>query len=141
MDNKISVKIAKELFNLGLKKFSLEYWVKPTHEMAMPSECDWELLPFNQGLDVAGEDADGRGGKEWTVKDEVLQPSEFWEIYPAYGFEEIRAIVPPNVDVNMNVKEIGFEETDTATEKWGKLMIYLLKKGIVTLDEVDKRYV
>lgn len=140
MDNKISIKIAKELWNLGLKKFSLEYWVKPTHDMAMPSECDWDLVPFNQGLGETGGDLDGRGSEEWTVKDEVLHPSELWEIYPAYNFSEIRAIVPYNVDVNMNVKEIGFEETDHATDKWGKLMIYLLKNKMVTLDEIEKYY-
>lgn len=74
----ISIEIAKQLTELGLKKFSLEYWVKPTHKLKMPSECDWELLPYNQGLDVAGEDADGRGGKEWTVEDELKHPSDFW---------------------------------------------------------------
>lgn len=136
-NDNISIETAKQLYDLGLRSFSLEYWIRPTKDHWNYSAIIkpvWEIMPYNQGIDSDEE------GREKIVKDEFKHPTEFYDVYAAYNFSEIRAIVPYNVEVNENVVEVGYKDTDTETEKWGKLLVYLLKNDMVTLSDIEKAY-
>lgn len=140
----VSVELSKELYDLGLRSFAFEYWIKPTKDhwnyKKEHGEPKFELMVYNQGIDETGGDADGRDSQEWTVADEFKHPSEFHEVYAAYNFSEIRAIVPHNVAVNENVNEVGYKFNDSPVDKWARLMVYLLKNKMVTLTDIEKGY-
>lgn len=73
---------------------------------------------------------------EWTGATEIEETNDgrayfFIDNINAYTVRQIKNILPKNVEVNENVKEIGYRSDDCEADKWARLAIYLLKNRMI----------
>ncbi len=60
----------------------------------------------------------------------------------AYTATQIKRLLPKNVTVNENVKEIGYQLDDSRADKLARLLIYMIENKMIIVDErfMIKRY-
>jgi hypothetical protein len=71
---------------------------------------------------------------EWTGSDKIEYATGygyFVDNINCYTPTQMKRILPRNVAVNENVKEIGFQAGDSTADKLARLYIYLKKMGAI----------
>ena len=84
---------------------------------------------------------------EWTgATDNELERATVWGYFPdnvnAYSATSLKRLLPKNVAVNENVREIGYQPTDNKADKLARLLIYMIDNNQIIMDEkyMLKRY-
>lgn len=71
---------------------------------------------------------------EWVGSDKVEYGAGYYyftDNINCYTPTQMRRILPRNVEVNENVKEIGYQPGDSMADKLARLYIYLKEKKII----------
>jgi hypothetical protein len=125
-----------KILNCGkCKKLFMTQPPKPTTEKG--SEINITSNFISQWLRYCGVVKPGKWFYEWTgatVVEKTTDNSEWYfeDSINAYTEAELDEMLPNNVAVNENIKEIGYRPGDSMAEKKGKLLVWLLENNLIS---------